>query len=59
MPPAPPQIIRQIQPRAVTPEPLIIREEPPELPAPIPRILKSLFSLLNYFYNVFVKMIIR
>ena len=35
--PAPPQIIRQHAPRPHTPEPLIIREAPPEIPVHIPR----------------------
>ena len=36
-PPAPPQIIRQLSNRPFTPEPLIIREAPPEPPPLIPR----------------------
>jgi hypothetical protein len=45
VPPAPPQIIRQHAPRPVTPEPLIIREAPPEPPAYFPRFaLKKIIS---------------
>ena len=37
LPHAPPQIIRQHAPRPATPEPLIIREAPPDIPVTIPR----------------------
>lgn len=37
LPEAPPQVIRQHAPRPVTPEPLIIREAPPEAPAAVAR----------------------
>ncbi len=36
-PVAPPQIIRQLAPRPRTPEPLVIREKPPQKPSVLPR----------------------
>jgi len=36
-PPAPPLVIRQVPARAVTPEPLVVREAPPQPPQPVGR----------------------
>ena len=47
-PPAPPLVIRQQPARPVTPEPLVIREAPPQAPAPVGRKLITISGkLLN------------
>jgi len=47
-PPAPPLVIRQQPARPVTPEPLVIREAPPQAPAPVGRKLITISGKLCF-----------